>query len=115
MTLSEGRGLMPQQERRAEASVDRFLSRAHLGYVVIHSSNTSPELRAFAMKLFDLRQIATDGDTELYEPREAKPYVDLFGDPPSFLDSLARDREELKEQRREEFRAQVRQEQGSQP
>lgn len=115
MTLSEGRSLMPQQQRRAEASVDRFLSRAHLGYVVIHSSNTSPELRAFAMKLFDLRQIATDGDTELYEPREAKPYVDLFGDPPSFLDSLARDREELKEQRREEFRAQVRQEQGSQP
>ncbi len=114
MALSGERPLMPEQIRRAEASVDRFLARAHLGYVVIHSSNTLPALREFAMRLFDLRQIAVDGDTELYVPREPQPVADLFGDPPSFLDSLARDREELKEQRKEEIRAQVREEQGSQ-
>jgi hypothetical protein len=114
MTLSEGRSLMREQERRAEASVDRFLTRAHLGYVVIHRSNTSPALREFAMKLFDLTPLAQDGDTELYVPREPKPVDDLFGDPPSFLDSLARDRDELKEQRKEEIRAQVREEQGAQ-
>jgi hypothetical protein len=114
MTLSEGRPLLPEQERRAEATIDRFLTRAHLGYVVIHRSSTSPALRDYAMRLFELRKIAEDGDVELYAPRDPNPVADLFGDPPSFLDSIAREREELREQRKEAIRIQVQEQQGAQ-
>jgi hypothetical protein len=114
MTLSEGRALLPDQQTRADATVDRFLTRAHLGYVVIHTSRTSPALRAFTMRLFELRKIAEEGGMELYVPRAPGLVPDVFGDPPSFLDSIARDREELKLQRIEELRAQERELQGAQ-
>jgi hypothetical protein len=104
MTASEERPLLPEQERRADATSDRFLTRARLGYVVINSQRTPPELRALAMRLFGLRQIAQDGPYELYVPRTPQPIAELFGDPPSFLDSIARDRDLLKEQRKEELR-----------
>jgi hypothetical protein len=112
ITLSEGRALLPEQQRRAEATVDRFLTRAHLGYVVIHRGSTSQALRDFAMRLFSLRKVSEDGDVELYVPREPAPVADLFDDPPSFLDSIARDREELQLQRREQLREQVFEQQG---
>ncbi len=114
MTLSEGRALLPEQQRRADATVDRFLVRAHLGYVVIHRGRTSAALRDFAMRLFNLRKVAEGADVELYVPREPASVPDLFGDPPSFLDSIARDREELQEQRKQELREQVLEQQGTQ-
>jgi hypothetical protein len=101
MTLSEGRVLQPEQQRRADATIDRFLQRAHLGYVVVNRAHTTPELRAFTVTLFGLRRIADEGDLELYVPREAEAIGDLFGDPPSFLDSVAREREQLQEERKE--------------
>jgi hypothetical protein len=113
MTASEGRPLMPEQQRRADATIDRFLTRGRIGYVVINSTRTTPELRALAMQLFDLRKIAQEGETELYVPRTPEPVVDNFGDPPSFLDSIARDRDLLKEQRREQRREQAHEQQSA--
>jgi len=111
MTLSEERPLQPEQQRRAEATIDRFLTRAHLGYVVVNRAHTSPELRDFAINIFGLHQIAEEGDLALYVPREPHPIADLFGDPPSFLDSMVREREQLHEERKEKLREQIREQQ----
>jgi len=50
---------------------------------------------------------------ELYAPREPLPVAELFGDPPSFLDSIAREREQLQEERKEKLRGEQMREQQS--
>jgi hypothetical protein len=45
-----------------------FVRRARLGYVVVHTSRTSPELRQFAIEVFRLVKIAESEDIELYRP-----------------------------------------------
>jgi hypothetical protein len=93
MTLSEGQPLLPEQQQRAEATADRFLTRARLGYVVVERTRTSPQLLAFATRTLGLRKIAEDRGRELYVPGEPQPVADLFNTPPSFLDSLVKERE----------------------
>jgi hypothetical protein len=67
--LSEGRTVSADLASRAIATRDDFLKRACIGYVVINEQRTSPELRAFAMQLFDLVPIGEDRGRELFVPR----------------------------------------------
>ncbi len=75
ITLSEHRGLTPEERADALTSSDRFLSRARLGYVVVDVERTSPELLAFATELLGLTKIASDGPRELYVPRKVEGNV----------------------------------------
>jgi hypothetical protein len=68
VTLSEKQPLTDRSASRARRTADEFLEQSRLGYVVIDTSRSTPELRAFAISLFNLRQIETDGVFELYVP-----------------------------------------------
>ena len=70
MQLSERKPLSPEDETRAREGADNFLSRTRLGYVVIDSSQASPELAAFARDLLGLRPIVVEGTRTLYVPRD---------------------------------------------
>ena len=47
---------------------DEFVDQARLGYVVIDTSRATPQLRDFAIALFDLQRVETAGVFELYVP-----------------------------------------------
>jgi hypothetical protein len=72
ITLSERRPLSARQADRARRAAAGFLAQARLGYVVIDTARTTPELREFAIGLLNLRKIEESGGFELYvpEPRE---------------------------------------------
>jgi hypothetical protein len=70
MTLSERKPLTPEQKALASEGADSFLSRTHLGYVVIDEAQATPELAAFARDLLGLRPIDVDGSRTLYAPRD---------------------------------------------
>jgi hypothetical protein len=67
-TLSAGDKLTPPQRRHAFARRGRFLRRSRLGYVVIDTSQASPHLRDFAVRLFGLVEVERDGPHVLYVP-----------------------------------------------
>jgi hypothetical protein len=90
MTLSEGRSLSHEQEQRADATIDRFLTRARVAYVVVDRVNTSPELLSFATRTLGLSKIAASDGRDLYMARPPRSMPEPFSDPPAFLDSLPR-------------------------
>jgi hypothetical protein len=60
--------LTEAQRRRAFASRDRFMVNSKLAYVVTEDARTSPALRAFAIELFRLEQVASADGYTLYLP-----------------------------------------------
>ncbi len=69
LALSEGRPISDDDKARAQQSASAFLAQARIGYVVIEDPLVSPDLRAFAMDVLDLREIAHSGGFTLLEPR----------------------------------------------
>lgn len=67
MTLSEGRTLTPEERRRAFERAPRAAARFRIGWVLIDSARTSPELAAFAREVFRLRLVESADGYELYE------------------------------------------------
>ncbi len=68
MTLSEGKPLSPEQDRRARTGAAAFLAAGRIGYVVMDTGRTTPELRAFAIDILGLRRVTAADGFELYEP-----------------------------------------------
>lgn len=89
MTLSEGRSLTLDQLQRADATTERFLTRSRVRFVVVDRARTSPELLAFATRTLGLTPLEESDGRALYLARPPQPMVELFGDPPAFLDSLS--------------------------
>ena len=73
LDLSEGRPLDALERAALRERAPAFLERANLGWVVIHPSQTPPELEAFVCEAFDLEPVAADGDAVLYRPRSSVP------------------------------------------
>jgi hypothetical protein len=88
MTLSEGKPLSLGQAQRAEATIDRFITRTRVKYVVVDLARTSPELLAFASRTLGLIKIEENGGRALYLARPPHTLPEAFGDRPAFLDSL---------------------------
>ncbi|HYN08325.1 MAG TPA: hypothetical protein VES67_13155 [Vicinamibacterales bacterium] len=72
IVLSEKRELSDRSANHARRSAGEFLEQSRLGYVVIDTSRTTPQLRDFAITLLNLRKIETDGAFELYVPNAVK-------------------------------------------
>jgi hypothetical protein len=68
LRLSEGRQVRRAEIERAKRSTPDFIRRAGLGYVVIDTMATSPELRDLTIDLLGLEKIAEGGGRELYRP-----------------------------------------------
>ncbi len=69
LTLSEGRSLDAHEEAALLAAAPDFITRADLGWVVIHPSRTPAPLRAFVLRAWDLEEVADADDAVLYRPR----------------------------------------------
>ena len=68
IALSERRDLDERVATRARRAAGEFIEQGRLGYVVIDTSRATPELRDFAIALFDLQRVETAGVFELYVP-----------------------------------------------
>jgi hypothetical protein len=88
MTLSEGKPLSRGQQQRAEATIDRFITRTRVKYVVVDLARTPPALLAFACRTLGLMKIEESGGRALYLARPPHTLPEPFGDRPTFLDSL---------------------------
>jgi hypothetical protein len=88
MTLSEGKPLSLAQEQRAEATIDRFITRTRVKYVVVDLTRTSPALLEFAIRTLGLIKIEESDGRALYLARPPHTLPEPFGDRPTFLDSL---------------------------
>lgn len=69
MRLSEGAALTTTQAGRARSFALGFLETADLGYVVMDMSRVTPELRAFAIEMFQLEPVESSGGFDLFVPR----------------------------------------------
>jgi hypothetical protein len=69
MQLSEGKSLEPWQFQAAAKNADAFLERSRLGYVVWRNEVVTPELRAFAIRVFRLTKVMEADGYEVYAPR----------------------------------------------
>lgn len=69
MSLSGGQRIGADEQATLIADAPDFISRAQLGWVVIHPSRTPPALQDFAVRALSLERIAEDGDAVLYRPR----------------------------------------------
>jgi hypothetical protein len=72
VTLSERRPLSPSAAGQARRGAAAFVVQANLGYVVVDAARTTPELRAFAVEIFDLIKIDEGGGYELYVPKRPR-------------------------------------------
>jgi hypothetical protein len=72
LKLSEGRTVSEDERTRARQSAPAFIAASHIGYVVIEDRLVSPDLRAFATDILDLRETMRTGGFTLLEPR-ARP------------------------------------------
>jgi hypothetical protein len=90
MTLSEGKPLSRDQQQRAEATTDRFITRTRVKYVVVDLARTPPALLDFACRTLGLMKIEESGGRALYLARPPHTLPEPFGDRPAFLDSLPR-------------------------
>jgi hypothetical protein len=72
IALSERRDLDDRAAARARRAAGEFIEQGRVGYVVIDTSRTTPQLRDFAIALFDLQRIETAGVFELYVPGVVK-------------------------------------------
>jgi hypothetical protein len=88
MTLSEGKPLSLGQQQRAEATIDRFITRTRVKYVVVDLERTSPALLDFASRTLGLIKIEENGGRALYLARPPHTLPEAFGDRPAFMDSL---------------------------
>jgi hypothetical protein len=68
---SEGQHLTDAEREAARASAPEFLRVAQLGYVIIDTGRSSPELRQFAVETMQLTLVDTSGWLELYVPTHA--------------------------------------------
>jgi hypothetical protein len=68
MTLSEGRALSAAERADAIAAVPAFEQAVELGYVVFNETRVSPELRAFALEAFALRERGRGDRFVVFEP-----------------------------------------------
>ena len=66
ITLSEGRPLDPDREKRLIEEGPAFARRYRVDFVVIDCERAAEPLRLFAMKAFRLRHVESDGFFELY-------------------------------------------------
>ena len=66
LRLSEGTAVEPELYEDALQNADRNLRRLEIGYVVIDPQRCTPELIAFAHRVFDLTLVKKSGDLELY-------------------------------------------------
>ena len=69
ITLSERRPLGAVSAAQARQAAPGFVAQAALGYVVIDATRVTPELRSFAVEIFDLIKIDEGGGYELYVPK----------------------------------------------
>ncbi len=69
MSLSGGQRIGADEQATLIADAPDFVTRAELGWVVIHPSRTPPALQDFAVRALSLERIAEDGDAVLYRPR----------------------------------------------
>ena len=69
LTVSEGRKLPRHDMDHAIESVDQFLQKNMIGYVIIDTARTSADLRDFATILLGLTKIDEADGYELYVPR----------------------------------------------
>ena len=74
MTLSEHGTLSAEEIERARSRADNFLSAGRIGYVVIDARRTTAELRAFAIDILKLRQLAESDGFELYTPGDGSVF-----------------------------------------
>jgi hypothetical protein len=68
LTMSEGKALTPEHAARIRARGPAFISRANVGYVVIHHQHASPHLVQFVIDAWGLTEIAREGPKVLYRP-----------------------------------------------
>jgi hypothetical protein len=68
IALSEQRDLDDRVASRARRAAGEFIAQGRVGYVVVDTSRATPQLRDFAIALFDLQRIETAGVFELYVP-----------------------------------------------
>jgi hypothetical protein len=73
LDLSERVEVSQERKDAALERAERTLNRFDIGYVVINTRRTSPELQAFARQLFSLTFVARDGNVELYRTSIAPP------------------------------------------
>jgi hypothetical protein len=69
ITLSERRPLGATAADQARRQAAAFIAQANLGYIVVDVARTTPELRAFAVAIFDLIKVDEGGGYELYVPK----------------------------------------------
>jgi hypothetical protein len=68
LQLSEGGTIPADLFEIFKARGPSFARRSRLGYVVMHTSRTPPQLRRFATEVFRLEKIAEGDDIELFRP-----------------------------------------------
>jgi len=68
LTMSEGGRLTAEQAARIRARGRAFISRANVGYVVIHHAHAPRHLSEFVIDAWALEEIAREGDKVLYRP-----------------------------------------------
>jgi len=72
MLLSQGEPLPPELAESAARQAGRFAAAARVGYVVVDHRRASPELAAFASRVFDLELMRDEGDRSLYRVRGSR-------------------------------------------
>jgi hypothetical protein len=66
LRLSEGRAVEPPLMAAALTEAPDVLRRLQIGWIVVDSSRSAPELREFALRAFQLTPIFSEGGYELY-------------------------------------------------
>ena len=67
--LSERRALGGAAAEQARRAAPGFIEQGNVGYIVMDVARVTPELRAFAVEVFDLIKIDEGGGYELYVPK----------------------------------------------
>ncbi len=72
LTMSEGKELTAEHAALIRSRGPRFISRANVGYVVIHLERTPRYLVDFVIDAWGLQELAREGPTVLYRPTVAE-------------------------------------------
>ena len=73
LRLSEGTPVEPELYDEAYGRAPIMMQRLQIGYVVVDLTRAAPELRAFAIRAFELELISIEGGLELYRTPVAPP------------------------------------------
>jgi hypothetical protein len=76
LTMSEGGTLGAEQAARIRARGPGFITRANVGYVIIHHAFASRHLVEVVTDAWGLKEIAREGDKVLYKPSVGVPSAD---------------------------------------